>query len=155
MPICFPDSGSYTKSVSAYCMKKLKLVSLARPPCVNAVNQVHRVKDWPLPIRLPRHHDDVIKWKNFPRYWPFHRSPVNSPHKGQWRWALMFPLICAWTNGWSNNRDAGDFKRHCGHYDVIVMNIMKYYLRSWHSSSILFTATAQTTIPHNKNISAE
>ena len=32
-------------------------------------------------------HDDVIKWKNFPRYWPFvrgiHRSPVNSPHKGQ------------------------------------------------------------------------
>ena len=35
-------------------------------------------------------HDDVIKWKHFPRYWPFvrgiHRSPVNSPHKGQWRW---------------------------------------------------------------------
>ena len=31
-------------------------------------------------------HDDVIKWKHFPRYWPFvrgiHRSPVNSPHKG-------------------------------------------------------------------------
>ena len=29
--------------------------------------------------------DDVIKWKHFPRYWPFvsgiHRSPVNSPHK--------------------------------------------------------------------------
>ena len=39
-------------------------------------------------------HDDVIKWKHFPRYWPFvrgiHRSPVNSPHKGQWRGALMF-----------------------------------------------------------------
>ena len=34
-------------------------------------------------------HDDVIKWKHFPRYWPFvrgnHRSPVNSPHKGLWR----------------------------------------------------------------------
>ena len=34
-----------------------------------------------------RIHDDVIKWNNFPRYWPFvrgiHRSPVNSPHKGQ------------------------------------------------------------------------
>ena len=32
-------------------------------------------------------HDDVIKWKQFPRYWPFvrgtHRSPVNSRHKGQ------------------------------------------------------------------------
>ena len=30
-------------------------------------------------------YDDAIKWKHFPRYWPFvrgiHRSPVNSPHK--------------------------------------------------------------------------
>ena len=30
-------------------------------------------------------HIDVIKWVQFPRYWPFmqgiHRSPVNSPHK--------------------------------------------------------------------------
>ena len=38
-------------------------------------------------------HDDVIKWKHFPRYWPFvrgiHRSPVNSPRKGQWRGALI------------------------------------------------------------------
>ena len=40
------------------------------------------------------YHDDVIKWKHFPRYRPFvrgiHRSPVISPHKGQWRGALMF-----------------------------------------------------------------
>ena len=39
-----------------------------------------------------------IKWKHFPRYWPFvwgiHWSPVNSPHKGQWGRALMFSLIC-------------------------------------------------------------
>ena len=31
------------------------------------------------------YHDDVIKWKRFPRNWPFvrgiHRSPVNSPQK--------------------------------------------------------------------------
>ena len=60
-------------------------------------------------------HDDVIKWKHFPRYWPFvrgiHRSPVNSPHKGQWRGALMFTLICAQINGWVNNREAGDLRR--------------------------------------------
>ena len=47
------------------------------------------------------YHDDVIKWKHFPCNWPFvrgtHRSPVNSPHKGQWRGALMFSLICVWT----------------------------------------------------------
>ena len=33
------------------------------------------------------YHDDVIKWKHFPRYWSLvrgiHQSPVNSPHKGQ------------------------------------------------------------------------
>ena len=70
-------------------------------------------------------HDDVIKWKHFPRYWPFvreiHRSPVNSSHKGQWRGALMFSLICAWINGWVNNSEAGDLRRHRAHYDVIVM----------------------------------
>ena len=69
--------------------------------------------------------DDVIKWKHFPRYWPFvwgiHRSPVNSPHKGQWRGALMFTLICARINGWVNNREAGDLRRYPAHCDVIVM----------------------------------
>ena len=72
-----------------------------------------------------RRHDDVIKWKHFPRYWPFvrgiHRSPVNSPHKGQWRGALMFTLICARINGWVNNRETGDLRRYRGHYDVTVM----------------------------------
>ena len=46
---------------------------------------------------------------------------VVSSHKGQWRGALMFSLICAWTNDWTNNRDAGDLRRHCTHYDVTVM----------------------------------
>ena len=71
------------------------------------------------------YHDDVIKWKHFPRYWPFvlgiHRSLVNSSHKGQWRGALMFSLICAWINGWINTREAGYLRRHHGHYDVTVM----------------------------------
>ena len=71
-------------------------------------------------------HDDVIKWRHFPCYWPFvreiHRWPVNCPHKGQWRGALMFSLICAWIYGWVNNREAGDLRRHCAHYDGIVMN---------------------------------
>ena len=51
-------------------------------------------------------------------------SPVTGEfsHRGRWRGALMFSLICPWTNGWANNRDAGDLKRHRGHYDVIVTN---------------------------------
>ena len=50
-------------------------------------------------------------------------SPVTGefPHKGQWRGALMFSLICAWINSWVNNREAGDFGRHRAHYDVIAM----------------------------------
>ena len=47
--------------------------------------------------------------------------PVNSPHKGQWRGALVFSFICAWINDWVNNREADDLRRHRGHYDVIVM----------------------------------
>ena len=58
------------------------------------------------------------------RYWPFvrgiHRFPVNSPHKGQWRRALMFSLICAWINGRVNNGEAGDLRRYRAHYDVSV-----------------------------------
>ena len=70
-------------------------------------------------------HDDIIKWKHFPRYRPFvrgiHWTPVNSPPKGQWRGALMFSLICDWTNDWANNRGTGDLKRHCAHYNITVM----------------------------------
>ena len=70
-------------------------------------------------------HDDVIKWKHTPLHWPFvrgiHRWPVNSPHKGQWRWALIFSLICACINGWRKNGVAGDLMRHRAHYDVIAM----------------------------------
>ena len=70
-------------------------------------------------------HDDVIKWKYFPRYWPFvrgiHRWPVNSLHKGQWCGALMFSLIWVLTNDWVHNRNAGDLRHHGTHYDVTVM----------------------------------
>ena len=66
-------------------------------------------------------HDDVIKWKHFPRYWPFvrgiHRSAMNSPHKGKWRGDLMFSSICAWIN----NRQAVDLRHHRAHYDITVM----------------------------------
>ena len=75
-------------------------------------------------------HDDVIKWKHFPRYWHFvsgtNRSPVDSPHKGLWRGpgdAELWCFISAWTNGWVNNLDAGDLRRHRANYNVTVMVI--------------------------------
>ena len=50
-------------------------------------------------------------------------SPVTGEflHKGQWRGALVFSLICTWINGWIKNDDAGGLRRHGIHYDVTVM----------------------------------
>ena len=83
-----------------------------------------------LPGANELNHDDVIKWKHFPRNWPcvrgIHRSPVNSPHKGQWRGALMFSLICVCINDSVNNREAGDLRRYRAHSDVIVMSWVTY-----------------------------
>ena len=67
--------------------------------------------------------DMAWTWSNGTGHELDFRSPVNSQHKGQWRGALMFSLICAWLNGWRNNcKD--DLKRYRAHYDVTVM-------RSW------------------------
>ena len=49
------------------------------------------------------------------------QSPVKSTHKGQWRGALMFSLICAWTNGIANNWNDCDFRHSLTHYDVTAM----------------------------------
>ena len=106
---------------------------------------------------LAKNHDDVIKWKHFPRYWPFmrgiHRSPVNSAHKGQWRGALMFSLICVWINGWVNNREAGDLRRYRAHFDVIVMSKHEFcYLAknvSWFSKEMtVHTAKVSWILNH-------
>ena len=55
------------------------------------------LKMWYDLFQTQHHRDDVIKWKHCPRHWPFvrgiHRWAVDSPHKGQWRGALMFCFI--------------------------------------------------------------
>ena len=97
-------------------------------------------------------HDDVIKWKYFPRYWPFvrgiHRSPVNSPHKGQWRGTLVFPLICAWINDWVNNREAGDLRRYRAHYNVTAMFKYVFHVALWGLASIRNRSTNKIYAPY-------
>ena len=97
------------------------------------------------PLRQSVWYDDVIKWVHFPRYWSFvrgiHRSPVDSPHKGQWRGAWMFSLLCAW-NGWANNRDACDLRHHCAYFDVTVMS---FFL---HSKYVYVTNMSMMDSPH-------
>ena len=72
---------------------------------------------------LVRIHDDVIKWKHFPRYWPFvrgiHLSPVNSPHKPVTRSFVVFFDLCPnkrlskhW-RGWWFETQSRPLWRHC------------------------------------------
>ena len=90
-------------------------------------------------------HDDVIKLKHFPRYWPFmrgiHRSQVNSPHKGQWRGAFIFSLIFTWTNGWVNNRYAVDLRRYLAHYDVTLIIFPVESIVSFRTKGLIYTIT--------------
>ena len=68
-----------------------------------------------------------------------HRWPVNSRTKASD--AELFFFFDLRTNGWVNNREAGDLRHHCAHYDVITMSIDWYQLNSgwrlqspyWHS----------------------
>ena len=105
---------------------------------------------WP---RNEKNHDDVIKWKHFPRSWPFvrgtHRSQVNFTHKVRCRGTLMFSLICAWINGWANNREADDWRRHRAYYEVTVMWapnkdcymiwVCQDWCNLWHRFEVQFT----------------
>ena len=98
-----------------------KMVSLLTHICFTQPKWVNRQ----IHISEIMSHDDVMKCKHVPRYWPFlrgiHRSPVNSPQNGQWRGTLVLSLICPWTNVWVNNRDAGDLRGHGANNDVIAM----------------------------------
>ena len=55
-------------------------------------------------------------------------------------WCFFF--ICAWINGWVNNRKAGDLRRHRAHYDVTVMNTPK--------STQALTVTDAWISPHDQ-----
>ena len=95
--------------------------------------------------------DDVIKWKHFPRNWPFvsaiQRSPITKASGDD------FSLICAWIHSWVNNREASDLRRHRAHYDVIVMadplKRCDKYLR-WHSKCDCFFII-KTNDQHDSN----
>ena len=62
------------------------------------------------------------------------------PHKGQWRGALMFSLICVWINVWVNNREADDLRRYRSHCDVIVMQCV------WATRSLIWVVWICLTV---------
>ena len=85
-------------------------------------------------VRGNRHgHGDVIKWKHFPRYCPLcgeftgHRWIPLTKVSNTELWCFLWSA--PWINGWVNNREAGDLRRHRVHYDAILM-IRGYLLNS-------------------------
>ena len=70
--------------------------------------------------------------------------PVKSPHKGQWRGALMCSLIYAWISDWVNNCEAGDLRRHRGHYDVNVMLPRISTMTSFNFKNVLFKTSIRS-----------
>ena len=90
-------------------------------PVMELRRQLNRYRYQDSPYNMP----NMLTSSNGNINWPFvrgiHRSPVNSPHKGQWPGALIFSLICTWTNDWVNNRDGGDLRCNHTHYDLSLM----------------------------------
>ena len=131
----FKDTNhmNYKYMFYVHCMRNSNIISLhterVKPMYVDMYhiyyNELWWLKCMPIPFVLSPSHVDVIKWKHFQRYWlvvrGIHWSPVNYPHRGQWRRALMLSLICARINGWVINHKAGDLIHHRAHYGITVM----------------------------------
>ena len=117
MAWCFSTRASVTTVLSAH-------------PCVSSCLWVKSLW-WGYAIWHQR------SWSSFFQSWWRHQmetfsallalcegnSPVTGefPHKGQWRGALMFSLICTSTNRWVINRDTGDLRCHWAYCDITVM----------------------------------
>ena len=92
----FYIGSRFTNSLWAHKWNLLKMHVALNDPirsqfCTYQDRWAHKIVIW---LYIYVQHDDVIKWKHFPRHWPFvrgiNRSLVNSPHKGQWHGALIF-----------------------------------------------------------------
>ena len=121
---------------SFYCYSRRHHVHVSRDWC--SEESLSRNKKWLdvtfwskhvrfLPCASVTVHDDVIKWKHFPRYSPFvwGNSPVNGEFSTQSSVTrnLMFSFICAWTSCWVNKGDADNLRRYRSHCDAIVMSL--------------------------------
>ena len=104
-------------------------------------------------------HDDVIKWKHFPRYWPF----VRGIHRPRWipaqrpvtrRFDVFFDLRLNKRLS-KQNRHAGDLRRHRTHYDVIVMVVGLFILHliiTWTNADLLIHVFASATHKWNREM---
>ena len=135
-------------------LRKDMLLSMESFPLNNMKNRNHCSHPC---FHRPCYHDDAIKWKYFPCYWP----PVNPPITGALTKAnavtgiFLFSLNCASTNGWANNRDTGDLARHRAYYDVTVMTLVTMdYSTTW-TTTVGFRYNAVQSIHHHPSTTNE
>ena len=76
--------------------------------------------------QLCQGHDEVIKWKYFPRYWLFMREFLSQ--RPVTRSFHVFFDLCP-NKRCVNNGEAGDLRRNRAHYDVIVMEVFHHTWR--------------------------
>ena len=109
------------------------------------------VQYWHSATKWKALHEGVMKWKHFPRHWSFvrgiHRSPVNSPYKGQWRGALMFSLI------WALNKRLGKKSWSCW-FETQSRSLWRHCdgpecRYEWRSYTILFIYLRVYSLHHN------
>ena len=88
----FPENYTATQGVNTLTYTKI-LCNWLNITISAQITQTYRALETPHTCSLGCFHDDVIKWKHFPRYWPFvrgiHRSLVNSPYKDQ-LWCFLW-----------------------------------------------------------------
>ena len=106
-------------------------------------------------------HDDVIKWKHFPRHWPLWGEftgdrwiPLTKASDAE-LWCFLWSA-CAWINGWANHRDAGDLRRHRAYYDVTVMmrKLGQHHslLMPWISANMVLTTQDNQALVFSEEI---
>ena len=88
--------------------------------CDNRTRWVHKCFPWWMGSRMMTSSNGNIFRVTGPLCGEF-TGPGEFPTQRPVTRSFDVSLICVWINGWVNNREAGDLRRHQAHCDVIVM----------------------------------
>ena len=129
--ICKPILQNYLIGTGTICIKYIPIIMYGSSFVVS--RRYHQIG--PQPVKQTAKSGNMTWWRH--QMETFSASLAlcegNPPVNGDaelWRGALTFSLISAWTNGWANNREAGDLRRHRAHYDATLMITTKQSIKS-------------------------
>ena len=104
------------KNVFLSCKVYITTIIVQMISCVtNIIQKNTRTKSNKQKSKLTKHlalHDDIMACNCFRRNWTFDHWWIPTIN-GLLRGVVMFSLMCAWTNGWSNSRISGELMCVC------------------------------------------